>query len=655
MYFLKNSMRLLLMCIFMNASLLFGGMFGQPGGMFGQQANPMAGYSPEQQRQMEAELEQALAQMTPEELEQVLISNMNPQEKDKYYKTKENLEKMPIEDVQRFVEGKMDESEMEQFVKQATVGISEEEETAAQEMPQASEPTPVEEQVSIDEEKKLASQQEKVIDLLNAIIKKSDAFLVKVTSAIPDIESRFKGWMRKGYLREVSTDMTWRKMKEDIDGLMQKLRKLMSRDDATNKYRYLPELLKDTALQTNLERLRDTLNSFEPKVMPPNLSAQKVSKQTRQAIQALIDRFAEAFTKMKINDALDAIFEKFEPEAKKRREMREQEKQRAQTEGRRPQMPGRSVVGGTGEDDYGFVASAPYGGNSGGGSSPYSYGGTGTYGAPSYARPSFGGPSDFTAPVSAPTAASRPMGGVPTAGGPAMPSAGAPSTAGAVPGRSSIGASTAPSSGPSPAPLAAPSTRFAGGGAPSIGAPTGEIGKLADRIITNLGDLHQAIISKTTDDNDLLNIRKHLVSNKSVDTGLYEQMNQAIAEAKKATTLVNQLAAKGAPAAQYAVSVSGTYDGQKNDYEGLTKGIARFMSNWKNNQLGTPVAATKQYLFLGDRAAQGADVDTIRTQFSAPQTIDGLAQALKDLQDAIKKLPKSNSGQQMQSQGAFGA
>lgn len=331
------------------------------------------------QAAFEKELEQALSSLSPEELEEVLLSGMSEKERQDYFVAKKNLEKMDIADVERFVNGQMSEGEMDQFIKRATEGIE-----APSATPEtAQETAPAQEKPLQDEEPKVSDEQATLIKLIDDIIKRADAFLVKAQS-IPDLHIKVQKWARKKRLLEWVPGTEWQEFKAQLDSLLQKIRKLKDQDLAPKKkYRYLNDLATDTALKNNLEQLRSALNTYEPLIQEPAFGFDKLSSESRAALTRMIDKWAEAIYKLNMSDALTAIFAKYDPIAQKEREQEEQLRKKAEEQSGKPRRPGTSTIAGSLDTGYGFgdyIASSPSYDDYRSGGSPYT--------TPSYTAPS---------------------------------------------------------------------------------------------------------------------------------------------------------------------------------------------------------------------------------------------------------------------------
>jgi len=255
-------------------------------------------------------------------------------------------------------------------------------------------------QLNVEQLKKV----ETAIAILNDIIKQSNMFMILINSS-PELPNRINNWGKKGIISDWQEGMTWETLKIDLEYFIQKLYKAQEQDISSKEYRFLLDLIADEALYNNLIQLKTNLNTLLPIINIPEFGIQKISTQSKEAIQNILKKYTEGFYLLTIPKALDAIFEKYEPQAKKIRESESAATKRALEASKEPRSPVESseagvesemgydsgygsygyddyspyygggygndyspYYGGGGYDDYGYSPSNDYGGGSGGGS-----------------------------------------------------------------------------------------------------------------------------------------------------------------------------------------------------------------------------------------------------------------------------------------------
>ena len=233
-------------------------------------------------------------------------------------------------------------------------------------------PEPMEEefvevpQLSVDQLKKV----ETAIAILNDIIKQSNQFMVLVNSS-PELPNRINKWGKAGKISDWQEGMTWDTLKIDLEYFIQKLYKMQEQDLTTKEYKFLLDLIADEALYNNIIQLRTSLNSLLPIINVPEFAIQKITAQTKEAIQDILKKYTESFYLLAIPKSLDDIFEKYEPQAKKIRESESSANKRALEALKEPRTPAESFEAGQEQeysygygdyDSYKYNDYSPYGG-----------------------------------------------------------------------------------------------------------------------------------------------------------------------------------------------------------------------------------------------------------------------------------------------------
>ncbi len=252
-------------------------------------------------------------------------------------------------------------------------------------------------QLNIEQLKKF----ETAVAVINDIIKQSNMFMVLINSS-PGLSNRINKWGNNGLITDWQSGATWETLKIDLEYFIQKLYKIQDQDLTTKEYKYLSDVLADEALYNNIIQLRTHLNILLPIINIPEFGIQKINSQSKEAIQNILKKYTESFYVLTIPKALDTIFEKYEPQAKKIREAESAATRRAQEALREPRTPAEWTEAGVepeigydsgygsygGYDDY----SPYYGGGYNNNYSPY-YGGGRDYDDYGSSSGDFGGKS----------------------------------------------------------------------------------------------------------------------------------------------------------------------------------------------------------------------------------------------------------------------
>jgi hypothetical protein len=295
-------------------------------------------------------------------------------------------------------------------------------------------PTAQEPQTSLQEDKKLQAQIDKAVKMITNIITRTERFL-RSASRIHELSGKIQQWVSQDKIKEWQVDLTWNKLK----GMIEQLNQIMhtfkdSKDPKTKKLRYIPDLIKNEALYSNLSNLSALLTKYEPKVEAPDFGMNKITAESRAAIKELLGAYAEAFFSLNIMEDLGKIIEAYEPRAKAHKEEEaahtkrslEEAKKRPETTPTRiassPRHAPTTYTSGTSAADYATAGQAPAypsGGYPAGGYYEPAYYGGETY-QPSYqpqgggyAQPQGGGyapgaPSEGRAAGGAPTKEQKP-------------------------------------------------------------------------------------------------------------------------------------------------------------------------------------------------------------------------------------------------------
>lgn len=215
--------------------------------------------------------------------------------------------------------------------------------------------------------------------ILNDIIKQSNMFTVVISSA-PELPSRINQWGKKGQISDWQEGMDWDALKLNLEAFVQKLYKVQEQDLATKKYKFLFDLMADEALYNNIVQLRTSLNTLVPTINIPEFGIQKLSSQSKTAIKNIINKYTESLYLLGLPQALDTLFEKYEPQAKKIRETEDAANKRAVESGKWGRFPAEATEAGLEPEegyggDYGYGSDYGDYGYGGGYGNDYGYGG----------------------------------------------------------------------------------------------------------------------------------------------------------------------------------------------------------------------------------------------------------------------------------------
>ncbi len=235
----------------------------------------------------------------------------------------------------------------------------------------------------------LTTEQKKKVDniitLINDLIRQSNIFLVQIGSSL-ETEKNINNWARKGSISNWQQGTEWHNLKFDIEKFVQQLYLLEDKDLTTQEYRYIMDLIQDESTLNNLIQLQTNLNSSVPFIEVSELDIQELSSQAKDAIKNTLQYFTEALYVLQLPTAINAIFEKYAPQATKLKEAEEAAEKKAAELAKRPKTPiGATTAGVAEESGYGDYGYGSYGG--------YDYGGGyGDYGySPSYGGYDYGG------------------------------------------------------------------------------------------------------------------------------------------------------------------------------------------------------------------------------------------------------------------------
>jgi hypothetical protein len=228
-------------------------------------------------------------------------------------------------------------------------------------------PEKVEVVLSAEDKKKTQT----AIKILDDVIKQSNLFMVLVNSS-PELPNRITRWGEKGDISNWQAGATWDTFKLELESFVQKLYKAQEQDVHTKQYKYLLNLIADEGLYNNIIQLQSALNDLLPAINLPEFGIQKLNAQSKNAIKDILKKYTEGFYLLTIPTSLDALFEKYAPEAEKIKTEEEAANKRSLEAARQTRTPAAATEAGYGDSGYGYDYGYGYGNDYG--YNPYDYG-----------------------------------------------------------------------------------------------------------------------------------------------------------------------------------------------------------------------------------------------------------------------------------------
>jgi len=261
------------------------------------------------------------------------VATLSPEEQTEFNKA--------VEEVTEMIEG-MSEEEFSEFLGEAFGEELPLEEEVEKEVTEVEREIPTPEPTITKEEK---NEQAQAISLIDTIITHTNSFIVKIASS-PDLPNKIESWGQKGIIKEWPATLKWTDFKLQLETLSQRLYRLKDIDTQTKKYKYVDDLIKDKVLYNNLLQLKKEAIVYEPNIEIPEFGLEKLSTESKHATQKLTSAYTEVLYTLKVLQALEKLFEKYEPIAKKLRTGEEDTEKKAAQEAKKTVTTERSVVAG---------------------------------------------------------------------------------------------------------------------------------------------------------------------------------------------------------------------------------------------------------------------------------------------------------------------
>ncbi len=310
--------------------------------------------TPEQHAELQAMellVEEEMAKMTPEQKAEFEAASKS---------LAQELEKLKPEELDAFINGVF-------FGEEAPAPAPGAPAPAPQPMIVQPEEAKIVEPEKPREKPKMTKKHDLALAMINAVINSSNSFLRKI-SIMQEFPIKLKKWVDQGKLKNWQPNYAWViedesdkgkiPVRHKIEEMIQKLNKVKSQDPKTKEYKFLNDFVADEALYNNLGKLQSVLAEREPDIDIDPFGIEPVSKESRANMRAILDSYLEALFILQIPEALDKIFEKYEPEAKRLREIEETAKKKALEESKREFRAEPSIVAGAPEEEF-YAPSMP--------------------------------------------------------------------------------------------------------------------------------------------------------------------------------------------------------------------------------------------------------------------------------------------------------
>ncbi len=255
-------------------------------------------------------LEDELSRMTPEEqqafyqitneIKQIeeAVQKMSPEEQKIFQETMEKLSQLPESELERMISGQMSEEEMDALFTNLF---------ADQQSDQTpSEPDKVEVKEVIPTTPENEGKFKEIIALIDAIITKSESFLLKMSS-LPDTSGKILSWSQKNLLGEWNTS-SWNVIRTEIELFIQKLKKAKELSEDKKTYVYLQAILDNESLTNSLKMIKDALDTCENCLEISPFGLEKIPASSKKLIQKILIRFGQVIKKGNIIKDFETLF-----------------------------------------------------------------------------------------------------------------------------------------------------------------------------------------------------------------------------------------------------------------------------------------------------------------------------------------------------------
>src|SRR3990172_2338768 len=138
----------------------------------------------------------------------------------------------------------------------------------------------------------VTSKHEEVRNRLVSLINHANLFIVK-SGVIPELPGKIQRWEKKNTITW-QAGLSWNSFKTELEKFVAQLNKVIEQDKKTKGYPHIDELLKNESLYNNLSKVEKAVVQSEPKIEEVAPLGQKMSKDSKLALQKTITQFIEA-------------------------------------------------------------------------------------------------------------------------------------------------------------------------------------------------------------------------------------------------------------------------------------------------------------------------------------------------------------------------
>lgn len=265
--------------------------------------------------QME-ELQQELARVNEEM--QAFVKTLPPEKQQEIAELEQAINQMSDEELEQLFEQLFTD---ENFLQELENMYPEEPMEQEPEAQPAYEPTPVVEK-PIEKPKVEKNKIAVAAEMIQSLSAITDSLLSKLDD-IPEIDDLVQNWIKKHQLRGWKKTVAWQDIKAQIDLFNQKLKKMLFKEPGSNEYRFLPDLVEDEALYNNLAHMENILKAKVSRIEVSPFGLEKLSKDAKAVMRMVLNKYAEGMIDLELIPGMNAIVEKHEPIAKQIREKEE--------------------------------------------------------------------------------------------------------------------------------------------------------------------------------------------------------------------------------------------------------------------------------------------------------------------------------------------
>ncbi len=294
---------------------------------------------PELTPQQMAELEQELAKINEEM--QSYIKTLPPEKQQEIAEIEQAINQMSDEELEQLFEQIFTD---ENFLKELEQMYPEE---AAQ--PESS-PEPAYEPAKpsekpIEKPKVAVNRVEQAAKMIQSLTEITDTFLSKL-DVVPEIDDLVRNWIKKQQVRGWRANIAWHDIKAQIDLFNHKLKKLLTKEPGTNEYRFLPDLVQNESLYNNLAHMENVLKMNVPKIEIAIFGLKKLNPESKTAMKSVLNKYAEGLSDLQLIPTINTVIEKHEPIAKQMREKEDALAKKALEESKVPRYEKPMVIAG---------------------------------------------------------------------------------------------------------------------------------------------------------------------------------------------------------------------------------------------------------------------------------------------------------------------